>query len=100
MSTHNIILAEVVCPRCGGVVREIEGFVGLGELREYRIGDRIQWAPRKSPQHAGRPPDGNVDAEGYGVCPRCGKDFFLVLRVRNDVLESVAPDPSKPGYIS
>ncbi|AUX27173.1 hypothetical protein SOCEGT47_077540 [Sorangium cellulosum] len=100
MSTHNVIVAAVKCPRCGWTTgKDIEGFVGTGELREYRLGDRIRWADRKSVRHGGRPPDGTIDAEGYAVCENCGKDFFLILHVKNDILSSVEPDVRKPGHI-
>ncbi len=101
MSVHNVIDAPVRCPHCHLVSHsEIEGFVGFGNLKRYAIGDRIDWMPRKSVQHGGRPPDGDIDAEGYTVCEHCGRDFFVRLRVRGDVLIEVEANPDKKGYMA
>ncbi|MBK9034105.1 MAG: hypothetical protein IPL61_23035 [Myxococcales bacterium] len=68
---------------------EIELFFGLGNLLEYKIGDEIQWLPRKEPQNGGRPDGGDLDGDAYAVCPTCGAELNLVARVRNDVLVGV-----------
>jgi hypothetical protein len=100
MSTHNIVKASVTCPRCGNVTHgDIEGFVGFGNLTVYHVGDNIEWVPRKSVAHGGRPPHGTLDAEGYAVCDNCGKDFFVTLEIRNDKLEAVKPTSKRPGYM-
>lgn len=65
-----------------------------------RIGDTVNWAPRKGPTHGGRPIAGTVDAEGYVECESCGKDFFVWVKVHSDKILSIEHNPSKPGYIA
>jgi hypothetical protein len=66
---------------------------------DLKIGDRYPWVPRKQVQNGGRPDNGNVDGEGYMECPECGKDSFLLVVVRNDVIEGVEPNATRQGYI-
>ena len=99
MSTYDLLHVDMICPRCGQNCRmEIELFVGIGNLIDYQIRDRIQWAPHSAPQNGGRPPNGDCEAEGYAECDSCTKDFFVKAIVRNDILTDVLVDPSKPGY--
>ena len=37
--------------------------------------------------------------EGYMECPRCHKDSFLRVIVRDDVIESVELDTDNHGYL-
>jgi hypothetical protein len=99
MSTYDLLRVDMICPRCGESRRmEIELFVGIGNLIDYQISDRIQWASNSAPQNGGRPPNGDCEAEGYAECDRCEKDFFVKAIVRNDVLIDVIVDTNKPGY--
>jgi hypothetical protein len=68
-------------------------------MREYALGDQYHWRPRKSVQHGGRPENGNLDGEGYTVCPRCQRDFFTKVLIRGDIITEVAPHLEKSGYI-
>lgn len=90
MSTHNKLKAEVKCPRCEAeCLMEIELFFGLGNLIDYKIGDKIQWVPKKEPQNGGRPKDGNLDGDAYAVCPKCGSELNLVAEIRDDILTGI-----------
>ena len=66
-------------------------------MADLKIGDRYPWVARKQPQNGGRPEGGTVDGKGYMECPRCHKDAFLRVLVRNDVIVGVEPDTEKPG---
>ncbi|MBW3636277.1 MAG: hypothetical protein KY445_07410 [Armatimonadetes bacterium] len=100
MSTYNNLNALVKCSRCGCFVEaEIECFFGYGNLISYEIGDRYEWRPRKAVQNGGRPEEGNIDGEGYTQCPSCGKDFFVKVIVRDDIIRSVEPDSNKKPYM-
>jgi len=90
----------VTCPRCGQTSEmAIETFFGYGNLIEYGIGDRVLWHTGKSIQHGGRPTHGNLDGEGYTMCPCCRLDFFLKVHVRSDMIMGVDPDLEKAPYI-
>ena len=100
MSTYNLLRATVTCPRCGQTsAMAIETFFGYGNLIEYGIGDRVTWHTGKSTKHGGRPTHGNLDGEGYTVCPLCHRDFFLKVHVRSDIIVGVEPDLEKVPYI-
>jgi DNA-directed RNA polymerase subunit RPC12/RpoP len=100
MSTHNRLNALVKCSRCGCFVEaEIECYFGFSNLNSYKIGDKYDWRPRKSVKNGGRPEDGNIEGEGYAECPSCGKDFFVKVIVRDDIIQSIQPDLSKKSYM-
>jgi len=100
MGTYNTLRASLVCTRCKGTAdMVIDVYAGLRDLKEYRVGDRYDWVPRKSPKNGGRPPNGSVDAEGYTECPACHKDFYVTVQIRRDVIEGVEPDPIKKPHL-
>jgi hypothetical protein len=66
---------------------------------DLKIGDRYPWRERSEPQNGGRPDSGTVDGEGYMECPRCHKDAFLCVRVRDDFIVGVEPNAQKNGYV-
>jgi hypothetical protein len=95
MGTFNIMKASGRCPRCNA---EIEfqldmhfGFTSM--MQDLKIGDKYPWLDN------GRPEGGNVDGEGYMSCPRCCKDSFWRVIVRNDVIVKIEPDVTKKGYM-
>lgn len=96
----NILHAALVCPRCQGRAETaIEFRFGLLELRDYRLGDALVWSDRGDGlRHPRRPPaDGNFSGDGHAECPRCHKDFFVEIAVRDGRLDAVAID-AKPGH--
>lgn len=101
MSLYNILYISLSCPRCGERVdTTVECKFGyVNEMRELMIGDRYPWRVRAQPQNGGRPKGGNVDGDGYMECPRCNKDSFLRVIVREDVICDVEPNGKKPGYV-
>lgn len=101
MGAYNRLKAQMQCPRCQqGTEMEIDCYFGyVAEMREVSLGEIYPWVERKAVQNGGRPEGGTLDGEGYTECPLCGKDFFVIVRVRGDVLASVEPDLSKPPYI-
>ena len=101
MSLYDTLVAEVSCPRCGSsVAAECEVKLGACSQRRLRVGDEVTWRPRRIVKNGGGPPDGNLDGEGYCECPRCRRDFWVVVQVREDRIASVAPDPTRAGYIA
>ena len=66
---------------------------------DVAIGDKYPWKANASVRNGGRPTNGDVDGEGYTECPKCGKDFWLLAIVRNDILEDIKIDSSKAGYV-
>jgi hypothetical protein len=66
---------------------------------KLKIGDRYPWVPQEQLQNGGRPENGSVAGEGYMECPRCHKDSFLRVIVRDDVIESVELDTDNHGYL-
>lgn len=77
----------------------IDLYFGIRDQLVYCPGAFYAWAPEKSIVNGGRPVGGNLDGEGYSECPLCHKDFFVVVKVRNDVLVGAEPDLSKSPLI-
>jgi len=94
MGMFNYLQVNLPCPRCG-VSAELEAEFRCGppDLKRYEIGDTLPW------QGALRPPDGNFDGEAYAVCPHCGRDFWLRVQVREDVILWAEVDASRQGYL-
>ena len=89
------------CFRCGEVSEmEIDLYFGYKNLLDYKIGDKVEWLSDKAVQNGGRPKDGNLNGQGYTECPKCKKDFFVLVQVRNDVIENIEADLNKKSYIS
>lgn len=100
MSTLNVLHVRMPCPRRGHEAdMEVECFFGFGNLIDYKIGDRVVWNEAKAVKHGGRPPGGNLDGEGYLVCPVCQLDAFVLVIVRDDLIVGVQPDSTRSGYI-
>ena len=88
------------CPRCDALAEfQIDLYFGLRDQIRYDLGDTCEWVPRKALQNGGRPPDGNLDGEGYTQCPQCEKDFFVSVLARRDKLVAVQPDMSREPYV-
>ncbi|MBW4575581.1 MAG: hypothetical protein KME08_09895 [Aphanothece sp. CMT-3BRIN-NPC111] len=92
---------ELICPRCQSVVEvEVNCYFGyVSEMKDYQVGDRYDWVPRKSVQNGGRPEGGDIDGEGYTECPACEKDFFVKVIILNDVIQGVQTSLAKQPYI-
>lgn len=100
MSVHNILKTRVKCPRCGEESEmEVELYFGFRNLIEYKIGEKVKWIPLKAIQNGGRPNNGNLNSEGYAECPKCKKDFFVIVHIKGDVIESLEADLDKKPYI-
>ena len=101
MGTYNTLHSALTCPRCGEQVEtEVECHFGsTPQMSHLKIGDHYPWLPGKQPENGGRPEQGTVDGEGYMECPRCGKDAFLRVLVREDVIVGLEPDTERRGHI-
>jgi hypothetical protein len=77
----------------------VDLYFGKRDQLGYNMGEVYLWIPNKSVARGGRPPEGNLDGEGYTECSSCGKDFFVIVEVRDDVIVAVRPDSSKPPLI-
>lgn len=100
MSNCNLLTAELSCPRCGkSCSMPIELRFGMRDQVELKIGSLYPWNKGKSFIRGGRSQDGSVDGEGYTQCLCCGKDFFVVVVIRKDLIISVRADITKNGYI-
>jgi hypothetical protein len=92
MGLFSTISASIDCPRCHATTDAVV-HVQLGYQE-----DRVQLAvgdvfPRPA---AGRGPlSGNLDAEGWCVCPDCDADFFCRVEIRRDRVAAVAADRSR-----
>lgn len=100
MGIYNHLRIDIDCPRCHAKAPMLlDLYFGLRDLLEYRIGDPYAWVTGKAPPHGGRPEGGNVDGEAYSECPVCRKDSYFKVRVRNDVIVGVDPDPTRKPHI-
>lgn len=96
MGAYNTVRAYLRCARCNAPAEmDINIYAGLRNLIEYKIGDEYKWVPRKAVAKGGRPKGGNIDGEGYAECPKCNKDFFVRILIREDIIVGVEPDYDK-----
>lgn len=56
------------------------------------------YRPRMTTQSGGRPSTGDLDGEGDTECTICGRDFFVLVRVRSDIIVSVEADHTRQGH--
>ena len=77
---------------------DIDLYLGKRGLLHYHIGDQCLWVMNKQQQNGGRPPNGDIDGEGYTECPCCARDFFVTVEVRSDHLVAAIPNLKKPGF--
>ena len=100
MAVFNYLTLDLICPRCG-ITSEMEAEFrfGLRELIHYRIGDSLRWdgAGVKTPES--RPENGNYIGEAYAVCPKCERDFWLTVTIKDDLIFSAVVDPTRAPYI-
>jgi hypothetical protein len=77
----------------------VDRYCGFRDQLDNKPGDIYRCREGSAVQNGGRPPKGNVDGEGYAERPLCAKDFWVIVRVRNGVLESVEPKTEKKPFI-
>jgi hypothetical protein len=97
MSLYNELALSIRCPHCGttsAISTQVQ--FGLRNFIEYRVGDLVQWLPRKAVRNGGRPDGGDLDAEAYAVCPACGKDFIVTVRIRADRIDGAISGTERP----
>jgi hypothetical protein len=102
MGTYNILKAKIECARCKQFAeQEIDLHFGYtNEMLEFSVGDKYRWFLGKEFQNGGRPENGNIDGEGYVICEICKRDFFVIVKVRNDVIEEVRHDSTKKPFLA
>lgn len=100
MSGYNLLEVWIQCPRCGSVgLATAEFRFGLFEFRDYKIGDRLEWGDKGYRFPRRRPSNGDFDGEGYVECQFCGRDYWVLIGIRADIIASTSVDPTKQGYI-
>jgi len=100
VSIYNHLLVTLRCPRCGRQSEVDTKFrFGLRDLTTYRLGGTLVWEGKgvRTPTH--RPTGGDLDEDGYAVCPHCENDFWVRISVRNDVIVCAEVDATRRGYI-
>ena len=75
-------------------------FGNTGEMKTYRLGDIYDWLPRKSVQNGGCPNDDYLEGEGYTECPKCGKDFFVIVHVVDSKISQAQADLNHLPYVA
>ncbi|MGI9054576.1 MAG: hypothetical protein ACR2F2_02105 [Pyrinomonadaceae bacterium] len=101
MGTYNILKTKIKCPRCKQVTdQEVDLHLGYtNEMLEFNLGGKYLWFFGKDFKNGGRPENGDIDGEGYAVCELCRRDFFVSVKVRNDVIEGVEYDSTKKPFL-
>jgi hypothetical protein len=93
----NTLLFEGTCPRCGfSGEMEAEFKFGYLSLIHYKMGDKVEWVGNRK---SGRPENGLYVGDGYVVCPKCDKDFWLTITVNHDVIVGAEVNPLIKPYI-
>lgn len=99
MGAVNYLDTTFRCPLCGYDGEfEFELRAGLRNQLRFKPGAKYVWVPRKEPQNGGRPPNGTADLAAYDECGQCGRDFFVTVPVRGDVLGEPTYDATRAGY--
>ena len=102
MGTYNVLKkVKIECPRCKQFAeQEVDLHFGYtNEMLEFSLGDKYLWFPKKDFKNGGRPENGTIDGEGYVVCELCKRDFFVRVKVKNDVIEGVELDSIKKTFL-
>ena len=74
-------------------------FGDTSQMSFVPIGEPYPFRPREAVHNGGAPADGNVDGEGYVVCPACDKDFFVIAVVIGGILSRIEVAARRPGYV-
>lgn len=101
MGTYNVLKTKIECPRCKQFAdQEVDLHFGYtNEMIEFNLGDKYIWHLEREFQNGGRPANGSIDGEGYVVCELCKRDFFVKVKVRDDVIEGVEFDSAKKPFL-
>lgn len=92
MGLFSTISGSLDCPRCRTHVDAVV-HVQLGYQADHlrlAVGDVFPGLTA-----AGGPLNGNLDAEGWCVCPECDADFFCRVEIRRDRIAAVDADLSR-----
>jgi hypothetical protein len=90
MGLFNTIFAPLACPRCRARV-ETEVHVQVGYVADklrLHVGDVYPGLATAGAATL----RGDLDAEGWCVCPSCDSDFFCRVEIRQRRVTGVAPD--------
>lgn len=92
----NHVYAVLCCPKCGHEAdTEIEADVdGRGFAKDYKIGDNVDWLPRRSAE------SDTLTTDGYLVCNKYHRGFFVKLFVVHSKIVVIEVDTEREGYIS
>ncbi|MFD4640318.1 hypothetical protein ACFWN2_23590 [Lentzea sp. NPDC058436] len=102
MGMYNILLLDQVegCPQCGlGKTRYVQFGFGALALKEYRVGDDLEWGSLDR----GEPGLRHVAVFGTGLnCVDCdyGCDDDFRIDVKSDVIVSAVVDDGTLDYLS
>jgi hypothetical protein len=77
----------------------VDLYFGFRDQLSYKLGDKCRWTSSPLVKNGGRPAEGSLDGEGYTVCPLCQKDFFVIVAVRNDIIEGAQPNFARKPLI-
>jgi predicted RNA-binding Zn-ribbon protein involved in translation (DUF1610 family) len=96
MSVYNTLIVPIVCPHCGNDVELRADFrFGLRDQLDYRIGEPVIWEGRGVRTPDRRPAGGNFDGEAYSECPSCGREIWLLIHVRDDLIAGAELDQDR-----
>ncbi|SRR6266567_1273436 len=93
MSIYNYLLMRPICPWCFE-----ESDVRAQSGSAFGIGDRLEWKGRGVRTPRLRPPGGDFDSEAYVECPKCGREFWLQVTIRADVIRSAIVDVDRDDF--
>lgn len=99
MSVYNTLTTEAKRPHCRSVAEVRADFrFGLRDQLEYSLGDTLIWEGKGIRTPSRRPPNGDYQGEAYTECPVCGKPYWLLVRVRGDILAEAVTDWDHEDY--
>jgi hypothetical protein len=88
---------------CGEIhEEEVQFRLGVLNCINYKIGDRIILAENdregETIGRGTRPENGDLIGEGYVVCKKNKRDYFVDIVVENDIIVGIKYRPDELGY--
>ncbi|MCP2243159.1 hypothetical protein LX86_001886 [Lentzea aerocolonigenes] len=103
MGMYNLLLVpdSEKCAQCGReTTRFIQFYYGAQTLREYALGERIEWGGASQEGVSGHH---HVALKGFNTgCPHCGYDDDMEFRIDivDDVIVSAVPDDGTTDFLA
>jgi hypothetical protein len=99
MGALNYLSFLGTCPACGfrGTLRA-EMKLGTLEMREYSVGDQLEWHGESGLRKYDPPATGYIADYGYAECPKCDEGHWVWITVEDNRVVDVKPSPGPEPF--